>query len=389
MQKRAISSGHGEYLVQAVRVDDLGATLADYERWVRPNLYYSNKGPGILIFFHGLSTVANAEPFRRLLESVAPSRSTMRWWLAEFWFEVLDEAQAERLRYLVAIVSLVFPVLTMLPVPIIFWLGRSLAGDGFGLLGAALYPLVPAVGLLVADLDYALYPLCAIAAVAPFAVGVHRRRPALLALSGLAFVLYLSMTMAALSMMVPMLAVAGLDALQRLRRGDGIPRVSRDLAVMGGTFAVAVAAALALVAIGLHFDPVKRYEYAREIQANWGTEYTGSFAVANLLGYFLSFGLAQTAVLFAQQGRSFARLVPATGDTLDHLAVGWLCLLAALVMFGEQHGETNRLWAFLSPLGCVIVARFAYDRLPARALWVPPAMFLAGLILSRYQLSYF
>jgi hypothetical protein len=391
MEKRALSSGHGEYLVQTVMVDDLAGTLQDYERWVRPNLYLSNKGPGILVFFHSLARVANAEPIRPLLDGlgVVPNRSTIRWWLAEFWFDITGPPQAERLRYLVGLVFIVFPLITLLPVFLVYWVGRSFVSVGFGLLAAALYPLVPAVGLLVADLDYALYPLCALAVVAPFAVGVRQRRPVCVGISAVAFVAYFSMTMAALSLGAVMVVFWALTVLQRLARGEGPSRIAYDAARDASMFALVSLALLALLYVGAHFDPIERYTFARSIQQNWGMEYTGSWAAANLLGYFLSFGFAQTALLLVQQSRSALRVARSAGDPIDHLAIGWLCLLLALVVFGEQHGETNRLWAFLSPLACVIVARYIYDFVPSKLLWVPVVLFLAGLVVSRYQLSYF
>lgn len=388
MEKRTLSSRHGEYLVEAVSIDSLAATLGDYENWVRPHTYLSNKGPGILVFFYALGRVANAEPVRTLLEAVAPGRSTMRWWLAEFWFGVGPQ-EAERLRYLVALVFVVFPLLTMLPVFLVFWVGRAYAGAGFGLLAAALYPVVPAIGLLVAHLDYALFPLCTMAVVVPFAVGVSQKRPALIVASAAAFALYLTMTLAALSLAVLLFVYLALTVLQQLRQGRGIRRIALDAGTTAGTFALVSGVSLALFSVWAQVDLVERYRVARSIQQTWGGEGTGAWVVPNLLGYFLSFGLLQTAVLFVQQGRSLRRVVRAAADSIDHLTIGWLCLLVALVAFGRNHGETNRLWTFMSPLGCVIVARYLYDLVPARALWLPVAFFLAGLIASRYQLSYF
>ena len=41
------------------------------------------------------------------------------------------------------------------------------------------------------------------------------------------------------------------------------------------------------------------------------------------------------------------------------------------------------------PVGCLIVARYIYDVLPARRWWLPMLLFFLGLILMRYRLNYY
>ena len=83
------------------------------------------------------------------------------------------------------------------------------------------------------------------------------------------------------------------------------------------------------------------------------------------------------------------RRMASAADELDHLALAWLCVLVSLLAFGRQHGETNRLWAFMSPLGCMLVARYMHDLVPSRWWWVPLALLVLSLGLARQQLTYF
>jgi hypothetical protein len=157
-----------------------------------------------------------------------------------------------------------------------------------------------------------------------------------------------------------------------------------------GVFGLVCGLALTSLYFGIHFHPIERYGYAREVQRDWVTsEYNLFWVVSNALGYFLSFGLVQTALLIVQLGRSARRVVSASGDGIALLAVAWLCLLLMLLAFGRQHGETNRLWTFLSPVGCLIVARYIYDVIPSRRWWLPMLMFFVSLVLMRYRLNYF
>ena len=147
---------------------------------------------------------------------------------------------------------------------------------------------------------------------------------------------------------------------------------------------------MAIASWGLAFHPLERYTAAREIHQNRTSADYGFFWVTtNLLGYFLSFGLMQALLLFLQQGSAVRRTVRATSDAIDDLALAWMCLLIALAAFGRNHGETNRIWAFLSPMACLVIARYFYDRLSTWRLWVPVVAALGAVVLVRYRLSYF
>ena len=171
---------------------------------------------------------------------------------------------------------------------------------------------------------------------------------------------------------------AGIDRRNRDRRGERARRVRAGVGVL-----------LAGLYFGIHFHPIERYTYARAVQRGWVTsEYNLDWVVANALGYFLAFGLVQTALLLVQGGRSTWRVMRGTGDGIGSLAVAWLGLVLLLLAFGRHHGETNRLWTFLTPVGCLVVARHIYDVMPLRRWWVPLMVFLVSLVLMRYRLNY-
>jgi hypothetical protein len=389
MEKRAIASGHVEFLTQGVSVLDLRATLNDYESYLAKYQYLRNKGPGVLVLFRGLSDLANAAPVRYVLEGLAPSPLTLRWWLAEEGIE-LPTPHMERLRYLLALMLVLFPLLTLLPVFLIFWAGRTFVDDAYGLLAAQLYPLAPAIALQVVNLDFVVFPLCAMGMIVPFAIGVSRRRPRLVVASAAIFVAYFTLTLAALSVLVFLGAYLGLVLLRRSRARETIGSIGVDALRHGSLFVVASILLLVAVCVLLPFDPVARYQDARTMQSGWVTsEFNVSWATGNLIAYFVSLGLMQTVLLLLEQGHSLFRTWRATAGPMDDFALAWLCLVTSLAVFGLQHGETNRMWTFLTPVACLVVGQYLYERLPPQRLWVPLVAALGLLVFVRYHLSYF
>jgi hypothetical protein len=390
-QQRALTSGHGEFLVSAVTIPDLRGTLQNYESYVvspwRP--YAASKGPGVVVFFRCLNDVANSVVMHPFLEILTPSDSSVRSWIA-LRGDKLDDAPLQQLRYLLALMFVLFPLLTYLPVFLLFWVGRVLADDTVGTLAAILYLFVPAIALNVAHLDFALFPLLAFACMGLLIIGMMQHRTEYVVVSAIIFMLYFYLTLAALSLVAFLGAYVGLLLLAQLRRGKAFRSAALDVVQMLAVFALVCGLLLAGLYELMDFHPVQRYTIARSIQRNWGSsEYNLFWVKANLFGYFVSFGLAQMMVVLAQQWRSIHRVFTAVADSVDLIAISWLCLLVGLVILGRQHGETNRLWAFLSPIGCLIVARAFRDLIPPERVGVPLLLLFASLILTRYRLTYF
>jgi hypothetical protein len=389
MERRALTSAHGEYLTAAVAIDDLGATLRNYEPFVRSHVFLAAKGPSVLVLFRGLNAVANTAPLDRWLDKAAPNILVLRWWLGERG-DVLTVPQMEQLRRLLALILVLFPLVTLLPVFLIAWVGRTFVDDTFGLLAAQLYTLVPAVAMLVAHLDYVLFPLCVMGVVAPFVIGAHTEKSGLVAVSAVVFVLYFTLTLAAISVLPLLAACLGFIAIRRLRGSDTLRSIVLDVARPAIAFAIPAVLVLLLVAVALPFHPVERYSVARELQRTWtSTDYNLFWVATNVLGYVLSFGILQTVLLMLQQGRALRGVLMPGAAAIDDLALAWLCMVVALVAFGQNHGETNRLWAFLSPVACLIVAQYIYERLSPGRLWIPLVAAFGAVILVRSQLSYF
>jgi hypothetical protein len=217
-----------------------------------------------------------------------------------------------------------------------------------------------------------------------------KRRFEYVAGSATIFIAYFYMTLAAISLIAFLGAYVGLVLLAGLRRGEAFPRAALNVLQTLASFALVCVILLACLYVWMHFDPIERYTMARGIQREWVTnEYNLFWVKANLVGYFLSFGLAQTSVVLLQQWRSIHRLFTADADSIDFIAIAWLCVLLSLVAFAHHHGETNRLWTFLSPIGCLIVARSFRDLIPQERLGPPLLLLFASLILARYRLTYF
>jgi hypothetical protein len=395
--RRAVVAGHGEFLIESVLIQDLPDTIRNYETYVRSRperIFLAQKGPGVISFFYGLRLIANTPFVRELIEPLAPTRDGVRSWLSQRMANAtvpsMGTNEIDDLRYLLALILIAYPFLTYLPVYIVFWLGKTYGDVTLGLLAASLYLFVPVVSLRVAHLDYALFPLLAVAVLAFFAHGVERQRPSFVVLSALIFVAYFTMTLSAVSLLGWLLPYCGLVALERIRLGKRVSSAARESATALGIFALVCAVPLVALHGALQFDAIERYTFARSIQRSWVGSRVSWFVFAwNLLEYFLSFSLIYTTFLFVQQWRSARRLATDTADALDRVALSWLCLFLGLVAFGRQQGETDRLWAFLNPVGCLIAARLLHDSVPSKRLWLPLLLFVLALGVARYQLAYF
>jgi hypothetical protein len=387
--RRAMFSAHREFLYASVWARDLPGTLRHYEDFVQGRMFLLAKGPGVTVLFYALRVTANAPAVKPLVEPLAPSHDTVASWIAEQHL-ALDAGQIDELRYLLGLMFVLFPVLTYLPIFFIFWMARHGGHDALGLLAASLYLFVPAVALLVAHLDTALFPLLVTALLAWFVVGVREQKLVYVAAAAVVFTLYFTVTLAAAAVLAFLLPYVVIAAWSRMREGKSGGRVALQALAVTATFAGIFAGGILLLSFAFHLDFVGRYTIARKLQSDWQTEqYDFFWARADALGWFLSFGLAQSWLLLAQVGRSTWRFVAARADAVDEVVLGWLCLSAGLLVFGRQHGETNRLWTFLAPVACLALARLLYDHLLGRRLVVPLGLFLLGLLLTRYRLSYF
>jgi hypothetical protein len=386
--RRAILSGHSEFIYEGVRVRNLRATLNDYEQYVPPKVYLSAKGPGVLMFFYGSRVLANTAPLKPVTAMVAPDMPTLRAWMVER-NQPFEESQIQELQHLLGLLFLLYPVLTCVPVFFMYLLGRTFVDVSFGLLAALFYVFVPVMMLSVAHLDFAVFPALTTGVLAFFALGVSTRKALYVTLSALAFTVYLGITLAASALIGFLVPYAALAMLQRVRT-EPLRRLTTEMLKLALIYVVIVVAVLGAFSYALDFNFFKRYAYARQLQRDWvTTEYNWFWVKTNLLGWFLSFGLLQSVLLVVQQGRSAWSLVRGKADGVDLVTLSWLFLMIGLVGLGRQHGETNRLWAFMAPLGCVIAARLMYDSSGARRYLPALAMLLAGLVLARYRLSFF
>jgi hypothetical protein len=384
--RRAVQSGHAQYLHAALEVRDLGATLRDYERFVSTRVYLATKGPGVLVLFHTLATVANAPGIRVVTGRTAPAVEQLRAWVDTTPFST---DHLTRLRHLLGLLFIISPLLTCVPVFVLYATGREFGDGSLGLLAAVLYLLVPGVALHVAHLDFFLFPALATGVVALFMTGIVRRRPGLLLASAVLLAAYFTFTLAAAALVALLLPFAGMWHLRQPRSGAAVEPTVREALTSAGVMVLGFGAVIAALSVTVPFDFLTRYTRAQAINVAFGGHaYNGYWMTANLIGWLLAFGLAQAFIAGAQCLKSLWAIVAAPADALDVLAVAWICLIIGLELFAQQHGETNRIWTFLSPVGCLLAARFIRDSTPAPRYAVPLVLFLTALVIARYRLSY-
>jgi hypothetical protein len=398
---RTLTAGHSEFLLEAVQIDDLGATVLDYESFVRDRtakdrrIYLKQKGPGVIVLFSLLDRAANGTVGRSVLRRWAEDEAflgkmsvTLDHRRPRERYD-LTESRKKELAYLVTLVALVFPVLTATPLIPLYLLAGALMGARAGLLVCLSCLLVPGTTLMVGHLDYAVFPALFCAVVASFVLGHRRRRSRWIVLSALLFVLYSTMTLAAT---VAVLFVAVFVALELVRTGIagrlGRGELHGSLGRLG-LFLVSAALLLLVLRLAMNFDPWTRYTYAREIQVNWIAGGDRPYwLVTNAAEYLLAFSFCFALLAAVQSLLSIRKMTAGTGKDLDSVVLSWSVVLIGLALGGGQHGETGRLWAFMNAIGCLGAGRLVAV-LFRRRPWIPLGGFLSILILSRFCLAYF
>lgn len=332
-----LSGGHGEFLRVAHGQTDLIDTLRGYEGLVaadRLGHFPPSKPPGALAFYALMDRLGEL-----LRGPLAPL--IMRAELAGVSTHAPGAAVALGL----------LPLTTALVAPLASVLTTAIAGRSQGVVAGILIGFTPTTLLITHHLDGALYPLFAVGTAACWVAAVRSERPA--GQMGFAFCggallmvgLYTTFSLLPAGLLAAALA-AGAWLSPGEDRGDG----ATAMFVLGGAV-VGFALVLALLVLGLGFEPVARFHGAMAHHEQWKA------AVPTMLWRFVA---PVEFLLWVGWPMVLVWLVGAGPLWRHEHQQRWVgrVVLIVLLLSSALAGtnEVARLWAFLMPFIAVSVA---------------------------------
>ncbi|WP_394829492.1 hypothetical protein [Pendulispora albinea] len=349
MRDRMVGRGHAEFALEAGKLQSAWAALRDYETIAAEKSFLPSKPPGQLLFYMAVADLADA---------VVPDR----WSVPP---PDRPEVETSRQWRLINTALFVYPLLSMLTLLPLTYLGLALLGRDLALWPAFLYMLCPPVQLVTLHLDQTLYPLLvttlwAFAVRAVCVAGATRDDPgaarsvartrALWAGAGALAWLAQFVSFSVLPAF-PLTAVLVWAARATIRKVDR-PLPWRPL-LRGALLALAVFALLtALLAAAAGYNPLHAFQRSlahHHRWMRWNESLRWPAARLNLLEFFYWIGPPIVLAFGWQCAKGIASLVRRRIDGRSTPAMGTAAILAATAIFGATYGEVARLWLFLVP----------------------------------------
>jgi len=356
LRDRMVYTGHAEFAEQAVRVDDVGRLVREYEPLVAGGelgRYAPSKPPGQLLLYVATERMANAaQP---------------------------EAGRGARLRRLRTFAAWTWPLASMFGLFPLFHLGRLLADEDTTIRAGLLYVFVPSVQLVTLHTDQAFFPLLFLVPLALAAEGGRRGSGSLGAAAGVfaflaafgSFGLLPALPLAA----VLVVAVARDRGTDDAMDGAGGKPWYGQAARAGAGLLAGFVLSYAAFRVLLGYDALVRFRRATAYHEAWKGGTSGfladlGFAYVDAIEFALWLGLPLAALAVLAAARSLRRVVQGTIPAADVLGLAVAAVLLVLAVFGKTQGEVARLWLFLVPLVCLAAAReagYLFGSRPGRA----------------------
>lgn len=335
-RSRLLTSGHAEFVKLACAEPRLGAIVADYETILNNNpeiRYAATKPPGQLLFYV-LS--------QRVTEFVSPS-----------------ENYQERVLKLSLFISLVWPLLAFVVIWPLYSAAEKVYDHKTAILAGVIYMFIPSVMLVILHLDQVLYPLLFMLTILSALKAGYESSCTMAVVNGvLVFLsLYVSFSLVTVwPMALILILLAGRDKF----RWKGAALSVLGTIVMYGLFYLA-----------FRYDAITRYGNTMLYHQAWKHWQPGimeiiKYGLLNLVEFSCWLGLPMVVLFFVALGRPIEKAALRNWSALRGLPVITALALVGMALLGRTKGEVARLWIFIIPVICMIVASEIIRRYPYR-----------------------
>ena len=335
-------SWHAVYAQQAVLDRPIPEIIRSYESdYADQYFFMMTKPPGVVVFYAWMDRLAG-------------------------WIHTV-EGDAARLDNLLHFITLVYPFMAMLPVLLLYWLGRMLdIKEEYSLLASVFYLCMPNVILMQLFLDQALYPLLFLAGIL-LAVQLCRRSSLWLAL-GLGAYLFLAFFFSfSLLVLLPFIFILFvIFLLAHWSKPRLLETLKIGLLVLAGML-------LAFLVFRILFD----YDFFTRLQNAMASHSADSYGVRmngqpnpggegaatptaawliNNIEMGMWIGVPLMLIFLWEGVRALWEFLHRRAGRASLFSAAAFVTYLALNLQGGTYGEVGRLWIFLAPLFALTAA---------------------------------
>jgi hypothetical protein len=319
--------GHSEFVRRAYEEHQPLELARRYEARcaaAEPRSYIQTKPPGQLLFYS-----MTAELYR-----VLPVQAPCKWLAAHAGFEQRDPFTG-----LAAFTTILFSIVSCLPVVVLSWLGARLEENGNGLYYGLVFLLCPASTLVTMHLDQVLYPLLVSLALLAALLALHKHVAFGALAAGFVYSsIYVSFSLAFL---VPTIGLWW--AVHFCLRPD----LRRKILLAGLSFALGALTCYAAFRWGLGFEIAHAYRRAMEHHAAW-RDTAGLVGASGSLRNFVEaafwLGVPAAVLCGAQWLRSARAVLRGSAEPFAVFVLLYPLIVLAVSTFGHSTREIGRLW---------------------------------------------
>lgn len=336
---RIITSGHAEFAREAVKKDNIYFVLSNYDNLLKEKelgLFPNSKPPGTFFFYMLSSKIANLKMF-------------------DFVFNESDND----LKRLELFATYTWPFIANLILIPIFILTSSLFDKKTAIVASTLYITIPSFNLITLHTDQVLFPVLFTITLMIGVLAIKKVNWIYAVITGM--ILYISIWFSfALVFTIPFILGFLLSEYPYKNNGQ---LLSKELLKIALLMPIGVIISDIIFRLSFDYDILHRYKYAMYFHSSWkkwegGIDNIFYYGGVNILEFALWIGIP-ISILYLKSLYSFFYKTFYNNwiEIFQEIyPIILLLVFIALILFGKTKGEVARLWLFIVPYICIIVA---------------------------------
>ncbi|MFP4527164.1 MAG: hypothetical protein ACLFQX_01325 [Candidatus Kapaibacterium sp.] len=337
IEKRMITTGHAEYARIAAERPDIYYVMKNYEELAgrgELGLYAPSKPPGTLLFYMLNARLAKCINGNDISgdELLVASRESASW---------------------------LWPFICYIALIPLFLLAKDIFDQRTAIYACALYIVIPSINLITLHTDQTIYPLLFITSLWMAVKSAYQKNLLLAFIGGI--IIYISVWFTfALMFIIPFVLAVVWISLHKKYHTQIVSYYLRIIMIGLAGFIIADV----LFRYFLDYDIFERYRSAIQYHAQWrdwnaDTLRTLYFGALGIVEYIVWIGIPISIIYVVGLKESLMNIYhKRTLSDLGILSTTLAIVIMIIALAGKSKGESARLWMFLIPYICMVVAVF-------------------------------